>query len=162
MAAKLWNVADYSKVWSPLLWLQWQFKELQQKENKLCLPLRFIFATEQSYAGYFGIKNHKRNMIFLGSDLKMVVQVCNFTVMVWMAAVWCRWCLFRTVDIQTDSVMMTFLGGSCTNNLCCYVFQHPISRWIARYLLDPPEKNYEKDMALLDLEVKKSEMRYVL
>jgi len=42
-----------------------------------------------------------------------------------------------------------------------YIFQHPISRWIARYLLDPPEKDYEKQMALLDIEAKKTELRYV-
>ncbi|NWX38301.1 NDUB5 dehydrogenase, partial [Notiomystis cincta] len=38
-------------------------------------------------------------------------------------------------------------------------YKHPISRWIARYLLDPPEKNYEKDMALLDVEARKTELR---
>ncbi|XP_025950633.2 NADH dehydrogenase [ubiquinone] 1 beta subcomplex subunit 5, mitochondrial [Dromaius novaehollandiae] len=38
-------------------------------------------------------------------------------------------------------------------------YKHPISRWIARYLLDPPEKNYEKAMALLDVEAKKTELR---
>uniref|UniRef100_A0A8D2MEQ8 NADH dehydrogenase [ubiquinone] 1 beta subcomplex subunit 5, mitochondrial n=1 Tax=Zonotrichia albicollis TaxID=44394 RepID=A0A8D2MEQ8_ZONAL len=37
--------------------------------------------------------------------------------------------------------------------------KHPITRWIARYVLDPPEKNYEKDMALLAVEVRKSELR---
>lgn len=58
--------------------------------------------------------------------------------------------------------MMTFLPGNCTNNLCCYVFQHPITRWIARYIVDPPEKNYEKDMAMIDMEARKSQLRYVL
>ncbi|KAF4796117.1 NADH dehydrogenase [ubiquinone] 1 beta subcomplex subunit 5, mitochondrial [Turdus rufiventris] len=36
---------------------------------------------------------------------------------------------------------------------------HPISRWIARYLLDPPEKNYEKELALIDMEARKREVR---
>ncbi|XP_056355149.1 NADH dehydrogenase [ubiquinone] 1 beta subcomplex subunit 5, mitochondrial [Oenanthe melanoleuca] len=38
-------------------------------------------------------------------------------------------------------------------------YKHPISRWLARYVLDPPEKNYEKDMALIAVEAKKSELR---
>ncbi|NXX38068.1 NDUB5 dehydrogenase, partial [Tricholaema leucomelas] len=38
-------------------------------------------------------------------------------------------------------------------------YQHPITRWIARYLLDPPEKDYEKELAMLDVEAKKTELR---
>lgn len=64
--------------------------------------------------------------------------------------------------MQNGLVMMTFLLGNCRNNLCFYIFQHPISRWIARYLLDPPEKNYEKEMAVLHVEAKKTQMRYVI
>ncbi|NXN10031.1 NDUB5 dehydrogenase, partial [Indicator maculatus] len=38
-------------------------------------------------------------------------------------------------------------------------YQHPISRWIARYLLDPPAKDYEKELAMLDIEAKKADLR---
>lgn len=63
--------------------------------------------------------------------------------------------------MQYGLVITTFLLGNCMNNLYFYIFKHPISRWIARYLLDPPEKDYEKELALLDVEAKKTEMRYV-
>ncbi|XP_072474518.1 NADH dehydrogenase [ubiquinone] 1 beta subcomplex subunit 5, mitochondrial [Notamacropus eugenii] len=38
-------------------------------------------------------------------------------------------------------------------------FKHPISRWIARYVYDPPEKNYERTLAILQLEAEKSDLR---
>ncbi|XP_068960918.1 NADH dehydrogenase [ubiquinone] 1 beta subcomplex subunit 5, mitochondrial [Petaurus breviceps papuanus] len=38
-------------------------------------------------------------------------------------------------------------------------FKHPISRWIARYVYDPPEKNYERTMAILQLEAEKADLR---
>lgn len=64
--------------------------------------------------------------------------------------------------MQNDLVTMTFLVGKCMNIFCFYIFQHPITCWIARYLLDPPEKDYEKEMAVLDIEAKKAELRYAV
>ncbi|KAL8188058.1 UNVERIFIED_CONTAM: NADH dehydrogenase [ubiquinone] 1 beta subcomplex subunit 5, mitochondrial [Gekko kuhli] len=37
--------------------------------------------------------------------------------------------------------------------------RHPITRWIAYYLLDPPEKTYEKILAFLHAEMEKIELR---
>ncbi|XP_066476712.1 NADH dehydrogenase [ubiquinone] 1 beta subcomplex subunit 5, mitochondrial [Tiliqua scincoides] len=38
-------------------------------------------------------------------------------------------------------------------------YPHPITRWIACYLLDPPEKDYEKGMAIINNEAQKTELR---
>ncbi|XP_037530544.1 NADH dehydrogenase [ubiquinone] 1 beta subcomplex subunit 5, mitochondrial [Nematolebias whitei] len=38
-------------------------------------------------------------------------------------------------------------------------YQHPISRWLAKYMWDPPEKNYEKMLATLHIEMEKAHMR---
>ncbi|XP_038271611.1 NADH dehydrogenase [ubiquinone] 1 beta subcomplex subunit 5, mitochondrial [Dermochelys coriacea] len=38
-------------------------------------------------------------------------------------------------------------------------YKHPITRWIACYLLDSPEKEYEKMLALVDSEAKKADLR---
>ncbi|KAM9037964.1 NADH dehydrogenase [ubiquinone] 1 beta subcomplex subunit 5, mitochondrial [Sarcophilus harrisii] len=38
-------------------------------------------------------------------------------------------------------------------------FKHPITRWIARNIYEPPEKNYERTMAILQLESDKADLR---
>ncbi|XP_048362763.1 NADH dehydrogenase [ubiquinone] 1 beta subcomplex subunit 5, mitochondrial [Sphaerodactylus townsendi] len=38
-------------------------------------------------------------------------------------------------------------------------YSHPITRWISRYIFDPPEKEYEKALTFLDVERQKIELR---
>ncbi|XP_053316182.1 NADH dehydrogenase [ubiquinone] 1 beta subcomplex subunit 5, mitochondrial [Spea bombifrons] len=38
-------------------------------------------------------------------------------------------------------------------------YKHPVTRFIARYVLDSPESSYEKAMALIDTEAEKADIR---